>query len=270
MEDIISDAAGLLGLNVVLWLISLHLGKTWPVDFIWSTWPCYQCVVILARGAAPAPTWRALVTCVLVAVWGWRLTLNFIVRGGIGHEDWRYADMRTQFGRHFWWASLFTVFLGQTVFIFAPCLSLYAALSPGGAPLSALDALGVGCAAAGILLEAASDTQMDAFQAARREKRTDAKICDRGLWRYSRHPNYLGELMWWWGVYALAVAAGAAAWVVVGPVLITLLFLGVSIKLMEDRQLKNKGEAYEAYRRAVPSSLVPLPTSCGRASSAQL
>ena len=58
--------------------------------------------------------------------------------------------------------------------------------------------------------------------------------------------------------------------VVVGPVLITLLFLGVSIKLMEDRQLKNKGEAYEAYRRAVPSSLVPLPPRCGRAPSAQL
>ena len=206
----------------------------------------------------------------LVAVWGWRLTLNFIVRGGIGHEDWRYADMRAQFGRHFWWASLFTVFLGQTIFIFAPCLSLYAALSPGGAPLSALDALGVGCAAGSILVEAASDTQMDAFQAARRESAPTPRFAIAASGEYSRHPNYLGELMWWWGVYALAVAAGAAAWVVVGPVLITLLFLGVSIKLMEDRQLKNKGEAYEAYRRAVPSSLVPLPPRCGRASSARL
>ena len=224
MEDIAADALGLLGLNVGLWLVSLWLGKTWPVDFIWSCWPCWQCAVILTRGGAASPTWRSLVTCVLVAVWGWRLTANFVVRGGIGHEDWRYADMREQFGRHFWWASLFTVFLGQTIFIFAPCLSLYAALSPSPHPLGALDAAGAACAASGVLLEAVADTQMDAFQAARREKRTDAKIIDRGLWRYSRHPNYLGELLWWWGVYAIAAAAGAPAWVVVGPTLITLLF----------------------------------------------
>ena len=69
---------------------------------------------------------RQLITCVLVALWGYRLTHNFVARGGIGHEDWRYADMRRQFGAHFWWISLFSVFLGQTLFLFAACLPLYA------------------------------------------------------------------------------------------------------------------------------------------------
>ena len=137
------DAGALAGVNILLWLVSLPLGKVWPVDFIWSSWPLVQCIIILARAF---PQWqsgeaevRRLLTCVLVAVWGWRLTCNFIARGGIGHEDWRYANMRRQLGRHFWWASLFSVFLGQTVFVFGPCLALYGALL-GSRPLDACDA----------------------------------------------------------------------------------------------------------------------------------
>ena len=90
-----------------------------PVDFVWSNWPIVQCLLILARasvhakGDATVVGSRAYLVVTLVIVWGLRLTTNFVGRGGIGHEDWRYADMRVQFGRHFWWISLFSVFLGQ-------------------------------------------------------------------------------------------------------------------------------------------------------------
>ena len=86
--DLAMDAGALAGVNVLLWLLSLPLGKVWPVDFIWSCWPPVQCVLILARAwpAWPSDGVRRLLACTLVAVWGWRLTFNFVSRGGVGHE----------------------------------------------------------------------------------------------------------------------------------------------------------------------------------------
>jgi len=258
-----TDAAALGATNVVLWLLSLVLGKTWPVDFVWSTFPLVMCARVMLGNREEGVCDRQLLVCVCVAVWGLRLTQNFISRGGIGHEDWRYADMRNQFGAHFWWISLFSVFLGQTIFLFAGCLSIYGCmLSPRA--LAPTDALAVAVCVLAIWLEAAADLQMDTFQAARREKRTDATVIDRGLWMWSRHPNYLGELSWWWGLYFFGAPA-VPAWVAAGPGAMTFLFVGISIKLMEDRQMKLKPEAFSAYRRAVPSSLLLLPPPLNRA-----
>ena len=251
-----SDGRMLLGINLAMWLVSLLLGKTWPVDFIWSLWPLLQCALISSR--TPGISERQLCVGILVALWGVRLTLNFVRRGGIGHEDWRYTAMRHQFGAHFWWVSIFSVFLGQSVFMFAACLSLYGAmLSP--AKLQASDVLGASICCVGVLLELISDRQMDAFQASRSEHRTDALVIDHGLWLWSRHPNYAGEVAWWWGVFLLSTSSGAPRWVLAGPCGITILITFVSVKLLEDRQLQNKGEAYRSYRRRVPSSLLPIP-----------
>ena len=141
--------------------------------------------------------------------------------------------MRKQFGSHFWWISLFAVFIGQTVFLFAACLTLYGALLSVHA-LAPTDAVGLAVCLLCVWLEAAADGQMDAFQAARREHKTDALVIDRGLWMWSRHPNYLGELGFWWGLYCFGAPA-APLWVIVGPCAITLLFVGISVKLMEVR-----------------------------------
>ena len=255
------DAATLLGLNVSLWLVSLLLGKTWPVDFIWSLWPPAQCLAILVRGAVVCR--RTVLVCTLTVTWGWRLTHNFVARGGIGHEDWRYAAMRQQFGRHFWWVSLFSVFLGQTVFLFAACLSLYFALG-NSSPLSAVDLVATAVTAGAILLEAIADVQMDWHIQARREKRTDATVLRSGLWAWSRHPNYLGELSFWWGLWLFG-APIAPRWALCAPSAITFLFVGISVKLLEDRQLENKGESYRLYQREVPSALLLVPPPLGRA-----
>lgn len=257
------DAATLGGINVALWLLSLVLGKTWPVDFIWSGFPALQCLLVIVRHPGGGVCERRVVGCALIATWGFRLTQNFVARGGIGHEDWRYTDMRAKFGRHFWWISFFSVFLGQTIFLFGGCLSVYGILlSPQ--QLGATDAVGAVVCCTAILLETAADIQMDAFLAARREHKTDATVINRGLWMWSRHPNYLGELSWWWGLYALSVPSGSPVWVVAGPVLMTLLFVCISIKLMEDRQRQKKGDEWVAYTRVVPSPLLLLPPALNR------
>ena len=86
--------------------------------------------------------------------------------------------------------------------------------------------------AGAILLEAVSDMQMDKFQAARREKKTEAQMINVGLWTWSRHPNYFGEIMWWWAMWLFSQASGGApVWGVAGPLAITLLFLFVSVKV---------------------------------------
>ena len=96
------DASILGGTNVLLWLVSLVLGKTWPVDFIWSNFPLVLCARVILSNRGAGLRERQLLVCTVVAVWGYRLTHNFVARGGIGHEDWRYVDMRRQFGAHFW------------------------------------------------------------------------------------------------------------------------------------------------------------------------
>jgi steroid 5-alpha reductase family enzyme len=264
-DIILRDAATLGSINIFLWLISLPIGKTWPVDFIWSCWPPLMCATIIVRSGSSnqnGDCHRMLIVCTLTVIWGYRLTHNFVSRGGIGHEDWRYTNMRAQFGSHFWWISLFSVFLGQTAFLFGACLSLYGALE-NALPVGISDAAGSIVCACAILLEMAADIQLDWHQAARREKRTEEVILRTGLWAWSRHPNYLGELMFWWGLWIFG-APVAPRWVVCGPLGITFLFTCISVKLVEDRQLANKGDLYRAYQREVPSPLLLLPPSVCR------
>lgn len=255
-------AAILLGMNVTLWLASLVLGKTWPVDFLWSGYPPFL-AILLAYTNNDGDCHRQIVCCVLTAVWGYRLTHNFVARGGIGHEDWRYTAMRKDFGTHFWWVSLFSVFIGQSVFMFTASLPLFESLSDPS-PLGLSDALG-GCVAVfAILLEAIADLQMDAFILKKQLKRTEDVVLSSGLWAWSRHPNYLGEICWWVSVWMFA-SPHAPRWMLICPGSIIFLFTAISIKLIEDRQLENKGDLYRSYIREVPSALLLVPPPLVRA-----
>jgi steroid 5-alpha reductase family enzyme len=119
-DDLALHAWWLLGINVALWVASLILGKAWPVDFIWSSWPIAHVLHIIYTTPHATDSADAVAVAAVVAVWGLRLTYNFISRGGIGHEDWRYTDQRAQFGPKLYPVlSLVTVFLGQSGFMFA-------------------------------------------------------------------------------------------------------------------------------------------------------
>ena len=119
-DDLALHAWWLLGINVALWVASLILGKAWPVDFIWSSWPIAHVLHIIYTTPHATGSADAVAVAAVVTVWGLRLTYNFISRGGIGHEDWRYTDQRAQFGPKLYPVlSLVTVFLGQSGFMFA-------------------------------------------------------------------------------------------------------------------------------------------------------
>ena len=261
-------AQGLLGYNIVLWLLSLCLGKAWPVDFIWSTWPLAHALLLLHPWTSSDPVdfvsgaaarWRDILALVAIVVWGVRLTANFVRRGGVGHEDWRYSEQREKVsaslgGGHWWWVSLFSVFLGQSAFMFAGCLSLHPIFPPRQVvhPASApLFLLGFGVCAAAVWVEARADAEMDTFAAMPRTAREAVPVLRTGLWALSRHPNYFGEWSFWLGLWIMG-GAQLASWSVLGPTALLALFLCVSIGLMEDRQVMRRGDAYRDYQFTVP------------------
>lgn len=220
-------------------------------DPYWSVAPMAAVFWLVAW--TPAPGARAYVALGLTAAWGARLTWNW-VRGwrGMDQEDFRYVDLRAQSGGAYWLVSLLGVHLFPALLVWLGSWSLTVAVADP-APLGWLDALGVVIAAGAIVLETIADRELRAFVTASHEA---GAVCWRGPWAWSRHPNYLGEIGFWWGLFLLALGADRAAlWCAAGPVAITLLFNVVSIPMME-KHMTARHTGYAVYQRRV-SRLLP-------------
>jgi steroid 5-alpha reductase family enzyme len=192
--------------------------------------------------------------CLVLVVWLWgaRLTYNWL-RGwrGLTHEDWRYVDLRST-GRAYWLVSFLGIHLFPTICTFVGCLALFPAMSSSRA-MGWLDAVGLAVALAALGIEAAADRQL--FD--HRQSANASDICERGLWRYSRHPNYFGECSFWVGLWIVSVAAAPAdaLWTASGPALMFGLFLVVSIPMAEKRALARRPE-FARHKQRV-SRLIP-------------
>jgi len=245
-----------LAATVAVFCFSVGTNNSSMYDPYWSVAPI---VIVSYHGLRPVspevdPLRLALVAG-LVALWGLRLTWNWL-RGwsGLDHEDWRYVDIRAKSGKFHWPASFVAVHLLPTVFVYLGCLSLYVAGSAGSRPIGVLDGIAAVVTAGAILIEATADKQLHRFVASGPER---GAVLDQGLWAWSRHPNYFGEVLFWWGLYLFAVAASPSSWwTVAGPVAITCLFLFISIPLIDKRMLHRRGTAYAERMRRV-SVLVP-------------
>jgi steroid 5-alpha reductase family enzyme len=225
-------------------------------DPYWSVAPVplavYFALQPLASDEFPSP--RALLALLLVAAWAARLTYNFLRGwGGLDHEDWRYVDIRLKTGRAYWLVSFLGIHLFPTLMVFAGCLPLYAAFERGARPLNLLDGLATVVTLTAIAIEAIADAQLRSFRL--RSDRKPEEILDGGLWAWSRHPNYFGEMLFWWGLWLFALAAGPGnRWTVAGAAAITLMFHVVSLRLLETRMLERRPE-YAAHVRRVPAFL---------------
>jgi len=237
-----------LAAGVLLWLLSLRLKDVSIIDIFWG--PGIAAMVDIAAWMAPLGHKRAFLALILVNAWALRLSLHI----GLRHdgEDRRYAAMRQKFGRRWWWWSFFQVFLLQTILIWLLPAPLQAAVGPGP-ELGILDGVGLGLALAGLLFEAIADAQLARF---RRDGAGTGKVLDTGLWAFSRHPNYFGECLLWWGFFLLGFAAAGNWWLLLSPLAVTLLLLKVSgVSLMEDG-VEERRPAYADYKRRV-SAFVP-------------
>lgn len=239
----IADIAG----TLVIFAFSRAFNNSSFYDPYWSVAP--MAIVLYLAANAPDRT-RAALTVALVGAWGARLTYNFL-KGWphLRHEDWRYVNIRNQNGRAYWLVSLFGIHLAPTAWVYLGCLSLYPALT-SVRPFGALDTLAVLLTAGAIALEAIADRQLWQF---RRTNATPGAIMKSGLWKYCRHPNYLGEISFWWGLFFIGLAGDSTVWwTVVGPLSITLLFVFISIPMIDRRHVARRPD-YAEHMKRVPA-----------------
>jgi steroid 5-alpha reductase family enzyme len=200
---------------------------------------------------------RAALVIALVWLWAIRLTANWATFWeGLHHEDWRYPIVRARAGKHAVLADFFGIHLFPTVIVFAGCLPVYAVLTRGSAPLGWLDALALVVTLGAILIETLADLQLHAFI---KHKKTPGSFITSGLWAWSRHPNYFGELSFWWGLmlFGLAAAPDQWLWIVPGALAMTAMFVFASIPFMDERSVARR-PAYAEHMQKV-SALVPWP-----------
>ena len=201
---------------------------------------------------ARADALRFALVAALLGLWGLRLTANFL-RGwsGLGHEDWRYSAYRRLGMLRYRLVSLGGLQLMPTLLVFAALLPVYALTRGPGRGLGWLDALAAGVALAALALETAADEQKRRHRASA----APGEFVASGLWALCRHPNYLGEVAFWWGIFGLGLAAGwRQVWTIGGAVAMTLLFRLVSVPLM-DRRMAARYPGYAAFAASLPALL---------------
>ena len=169
----------------------------------------------------------------LLFLWGARLTYNWLRRWqGLSHEDWRYQRIREITGAWYPLANFFGIHLFPTLMVFVGCLSVVFAVQHPEVSLSWLDALGVLVTGFAIWIEARADRELSDFL---RANPASAEFLQTGVWAWCRHPNYLGEVLFWWGLFLFGASVSAPWWIICGPLAMTFLFVGISIPMMDKR-----------------------------------
>ncbi|RPH83939.1 MAG: DUF1295 domain-containing protein [Desulfobacteraceae bacterium] len=206
--------------------------------------------VLLQTGLTP----RARLVVLLVILWGLRLAVHIGLRNLGKGEDERYRKWREEWGRHWLLRSYLQVFLLQGFLLYLISLPVIWTILAKPSPWTGLDALGLAVWIVGFIFEAAGDFQLARFK---KDPGNRGKIIQQGLWRYSRHPNYFGEVTLWWGIYLLALSTPGGWMTIIGPLTITFLILKVSgIPLLEKKYVNNA--AFQEYARRT-SAFFPLP-----------
>ncbi|KAF8379850.1 hypothetical protein HHK36_029299 [Tetracentron sinense] len=248
--------------DLLFWLISLIQSSNWMIDLYWTVIPVMLVHYYGAHPFARYNLWRSKVMIFLTWVWSIRLTHNYFRREKWewgAREDWRFTDMRKQYAKHWWWVSFFAAYLSQQVFLIGICLPMYAVYSIEK-PWSTWDSIATTICICGIVIAYFADTQLHEF-VSKNDKLKELGMpmvpnLDKGLWRYSRHPNYFGEQLWWWGLVIFGWNVGHG-WTFVGPVINSLCLAYVTM-IVERRMVKQEYRAH-AYRLYQKTTSVWIP-----------
>ncbi len=197
---------------------------------------------------------RGLVVCILVSIWGMRLAAHIHARNKGRTEDYRYLAWRKEWGAWFYPRSYVQVYLLQGALLYLVVLPVVVINASRGIVLGIGDAIGIMVWLCGFYFEAVGDAQLARFMANPQNK---GKLMQSGLWAYSRHPNYFGEVTQWWGLSLVALSVPNGLYGIIGPLTITFLILKVSgVPLLEKKMAENP--QFAEYQRRV-SMFFPLP-----------
>ncbi len=237
--------------TMFLYLVSLPLGNASVYDPYWSVAP----VVILPLCMSAFGVWNAGTIALLLCVtyWGIRLTANWAYTfHGYDHQDWRYTMLREKSGALYPLVSLFGIMLFPTLVVFLCLLPVLHYIQTGGVNLFTL--LGLALCLSAATLQLIADVQLHRFQ---KQAAHRGEIIRSGVWRHARHPNYLGEILMWWGVFAVLLSVRSDLWLLgLGALVNTLMFLFISIPLAETRMAGYK-EGFDRYVKET-NRLLPI------------
>ena len=227
---------------VLTWLLSLYRRNVAIVDSLWAL--LFALAAFVYAAGAPQRGPRSLLVLGLVTVWALRLAVYVTWRNWGHGEDRRYQAIRARNQPHFGFKSLYLVFLLQAMLAWIISVPLLGAVLDTG-PLRVLDFAGVALWLVGMVFEAGGDLQMTRFKSipANRDK-----VMDKGLWRFTRHPNYFGDFCVWWGFYLIAAATGAW-WSIIGPLLMSWLLMRVSGVTLLEKDIGERRPKYADYIR---------------------
>lgn len=251
--------AAIMAAMLLLWRLAVAIRDPSFIDVIWAYGMVFLAVLSVVHHEAPlGPAgWTVFGLC---ALWGLRLGTHLLLRWRRLGSDPRYEKIvgraMAKQGWSYARATLVNVFLLQGPLIWLVSLPVQiGVLGDNGAPLSLLTQIGAGIALFGIGFEAIADAQLEAF---RKDPAMKGQVMDRGLWRYSRHPNYFGDAVAWWGLWLAAVGAGAPWWTAIGPLFVTFTLTRWSGAPLLEKGLGKTRPGYADYV-ARTSGFVPLP-----------
>ena len=240
-----------LAATAFVYLVSVPLGNASVYDPYWSVAPAVLLPFAITEFGGWSAGTIALLGCVLY--WGIRLTANWAYTfKGYDHQDWRYTMLREQSGAFFPLVSLFGIMLFPTLVVYLCLLPALNYIQNGGVNLATI--LGFALCLSAATLQLIADVQMHRFQ---KRAANRGQIIRSGVWRHARHPNYLGEILMWWGVYAVLLSVRPDLWPLgLGALTNTLMFLFISIPMAENRMAGYK-EGFDRYVKET-NKLLPI------------
>lgn len=251
---LILNAVLIAAVMMILWWISLRLADASIVDLFWGLG---FVMVAWATFTVSSTDLRSMLLVALTTVWGLRLS-GYLAWRNLGKgEDPRYKAMRDYRGKQFWWVSLFTVFGLQGAVMWLISLPLQVGQTVDQ-PMTVIGWVGVAVWTIGFLFESIGDYQLARFKS---DPQNRGKVMDQGLWRFTRHPNYFGNSMIWWGLFFVSLTA-TSFWTVVSPLVMTFFLVKVSGVALLERTLKGRSAEYRDYVQRT-SPFIPWPPKAG-------
>jgi cyclopropane-fatty-acyl-phospholipid synthase len=242
------------------WLFSVARRNVTVVDTLWGLG--FVCIAWMTVMRAAGFGGRAWLLVLMTTAWGLRLSYHLYRRNKGQGEDPRYGSWRARADHNFWWVSLFKVFLLQALVLWLIALALQVGItSPVPSHWTAWDLFGFTVWLTGMTLEITADRQMARFKA---DPGNRGRILERGLWAWSRHPNYFGEILIWWGIFFVAAAVPGGWWTMISPILLTYVLVRLTGVALTEKMMRSTRPDYAAYQRRT-SSLIPwFPTPPGQ------
>jgi steroid 5-alpha reductase family enzyme len=243
ISTLLADVAA----TLVVWVFGILFANSSIYDPYWSVAPLAILLLwIIIKGISFSAVDVLFIGA--IAIWGVRLTLNWAIRWkGLNYQDWRYTMLKEKSPRLWFFANLFGINLMPTIIVFIALASVYFGIGQDR-PINFYIVIGFAVCMTAILVQAISDWQIDLFK---KNWSNKDRYINQGLWKYSRHPNYLGEISFWWGIWLMQIGVTPQSWATVaGPILVTLLFIFVSIPMMEKHILATR-PAYSYYQEQV-------------------